>query len=249
MFAPVSGAKTRLALAGAAVIVVVILAGCGRKSQPDLVKGKTLFAQKCASCHTLARANAKGQVGPNLDDAFAQARRDGFGKQTFEGVVYEQIANVRRSSQMPPDLVKGQSARDVAGYIAAVAGVGGKDQGALANAGQTKASSKPIVASGSNIRIDADPTGALAFASSQAKAKAGRLSFTMVNKASVPHDIAVETRTGSKALGGKLLGKGSVVSNGKTSTFTATLKKGTYTFLCTVPGHAEGGMLGKLVVQ
>lgn len=249
MFAPVSAGKLRLVLAGAAVIVVVILAGCGRKSQPDLVKGKTLFAQKCASCHTLARAGAKGSVGPNLDDAFAQARRDGFGKQTFEGVVYEQIANVRRNSQMPPDLVKGQSARDVAGYIAAVAGAGGKDQGALASAGRPKTSSKPIVARGRNIRIDAEPTGALAFVSNQARAPAGKLTFTMVNRASVPHDIAVETRTGTKPLGGKILGKGGVVSNGKTSTFTVTLKKGTYTFLCTVPGHAEGGMLGKLVVQ
>jgi uncharacterized cupredoxin-like copper-binding protein len=30
---------------------------------------------------------------------------------------------------------------------------------------------------------------------------------------------------------------------------TATLKPGTYTFLCTVPGHAAGGMKGTLTVK
>ncbi len=29
--------------------------------------GAALFAQNCASCHTLAAAHAKGTVGPNLD--------------------------------------------------------------------------------------------------------------------------------------------------------------------------------------
>ena len=31
--------------------------------------GKSLFAANCASCHTLAAADATGQVGPNLDEA------------------------------------------------------------------------------------------------------------------------------------------------------------------------------------
>ena len=30
--------------------------------------GKTLFTANCASCHTLAAANATGKVGPNLDE-------------------------------------------------------------------------------------------------------------------------------------------------------------------------------------
>ena len=31
--------------------------------------------------------------------------------------------------------------------------------------------------------------------------------------------------------------------------FKANLKPGKYTFLCTVPGHAEGGMKGELTVK
>jgi mono/diheme cytochrome c family protein len=30
--------------------------------------GAAVFAQNCASCHTLAAAHAKGTVGPNLDE-------------------------------------------------------------------------------------------------------------------------------------------------------------------------------------
>jgi cytochrome c5 len=30
--------------------------------------GQALFSENCASCHTLAAANASGKVGPNLDD-------------------------------------------------------------------------------------------------------------------------------------------------------------------------------------
>jgi plastocyanin len=39
------------------------------------------------------------------------------------------------------------------------------------------------------------------------------------------------------------------VTKGGTSTVTATLKKGTYTFLCTVGAHAKAGMKGKLIVS
>ncbi len=96
--------------------------GCGRDDAPDLINGKTKFIQKCASCHVLARANASGVQGPNLDQAFGPSRTEGFGEKTVEGVVQEQIALVRRRSVMPPNLVEGADSRDVAAYVAAVAG-------------------------------------------------------------------------------------------------------------------------------
>src|SRR6187549_3543233 len=38
--------------------------------QGDAAAGKIVFMnQGCSSCHTLADANASGQVGPNLDEA------------------------------------------------------------------------------------------------------------------------------------------------------------------------------------
>jgi mono/diheme cytochrome c family protein len=41
--------------------------GAGTTQQAS-AQGKQLFTQNCSSCHTLKAANAKGTVGPNLDD-------------------------------------------------------------------------------------------------------------------------------------------------------------------------------------
>ena len=40
--------------------------------------------QKCGGCHTLADAGTQGQIGPNLDDAFAVAREQGFEEPTIQ---------------------------------------------------------------------------------------------------------------------------------------------------------------------
>jgi mono/diheme cytochrome c family protein len=118
-----------------AVSAAILATGCGREHEADLVNGKALFVQKCSSCHTLGRANAQGTQGPNLDEAFAAALRVGMTKSTVRGVVRRQIANVRRSSIMPRNLVTGNDAIDVAAYVAAVTGKSGQDKGALATAG------------------------------------------------------------------------------------------------------------------
>jgi len=230
-----AGGVTALLLAAAGI-------GCGSQ-EPDLVNGKTQFAQKCASCHQLARANASGVQGPSLDAAFGPARGDGLGEQTVAGVVEQQIANVRRSSTMPPDLVGGQDAADVAAYVARVAGQPGEDVGALATAGAPEVSNKPIVAEGGTLEMPADPTGALAFASTRAEAPAGSLEVKMANTSSVEHNIAIADE------GGQVIEEGPVVGKGASSDVTADVKAGTYQFLCTVPGHAEGGMKGELTVK
>jgi mono/diheme cytochrome c family protein len=226
-----------------ALMIAAVAAGCGRSGSDDQVKGKELFVKNCSSCHTLARAGAKGITGPNLDQAFGPAREDGLGEQTVDGVVRRQIAHPRRNSVMPQGLVSGKDARDVAAYVAAVAGQKGKDAGRLASAGAPKVSNAPIAAKGGKLEIDADPTGALAFASTKATAPGGSLQILSLNKSSIQHDIAVENASG------KAIGTGARVSNGGTSKFTAKLKPGKYTFLCTVPGHAAGGMKGTLTVQ
>jgi plastocyanin len=206
-----------------------------------MANGKQLFVERCGSCHALARASTSGVTGPSLDEAFGPARRQGLGETTVEGVVLDQISNVLANSQMPPDLVKGEDAKDVAAYVAQVAGQPGKDEGKLATAGQPKVSNKPIAATDGKLEIDASPTGALAFASSKATAPAGPLEMLSLNESPIQHNIAVDD-------GGKLI-EGSVVGSGGTSRLTANLKPGRYEFLCTVPGHAEGGMKGELTVK
>jgi mono/diheme cytochrome c family protein len=76
-------------------------------SYPPAAKAK--FATTCGGCHTLADAATKGTVGPNLD----QLKPD-------EATVEHQIAV--GGGPMPAGLLKGQDAKDVAAYVAAVAG-------------------------------------------------------------------------------------------------------------------------------
>jgi len=235
---PRSWTSSLLPLAAAALAAVA--SGCGHTSQPDLVKGKTLFIGKgtCGSCHALARAGTKGAVGPDLDDAFANARSSGMTDNTIKGIVRDQISHVRRGSLMPKNLVKGQDALDVAAYVAAVAAKTGKDVGALANVGGGGGNGPPAVEKAGTLTIPADPTGALAFVTRKASAKPGKVTVSMPNKAPIQHNIAIQGD-----------GSGPVVGSGGDSKFTTTLKPGTYTFLCEVPGHAAAGMKGTLTVK
>ncbi|HEU5371521.1 MAG TPA: plastocyanin/azurin family copper-binding protein [Gaiellaceae bacterium] len=72
------------------------------------------------------------------------------------------------------------------------------------------------------------------------KARAGRITIVMTNPAPMPHNVAIRGK------GVKVVGK--IVMAGGKSVVTATLKRGTYVFYCSVPGHEQAGMKGKLVV-
>jgi mono/diheme cytochrome c family protein len=236
----VRGVRHR-ATALAALVLATVAIGCGREPEPDVVAGKELFVQKCGSCHALSRANSQGVTGPDLDAAFASARREGMNEDTVAGIVREQIANPRASSSMPADLVKGEQAEDVAAYVAQVAGQPGEDEGRLATAGQPKVASKPVAAKNGRLQLDADPSGALAFSSSKATAPAGPLTLVMDNPAQIQHNIALR--------GGGIDEQGAVVGNGGTSTVEATVRQGRFVFYCSVPGHEAGGMKGDLTVE
>jgi cbb3-type cytochrome c oxidase subunit III len=121
---------------------LLLLAGCGTggkaTTKGDQQNGAKLFKSAgCAGCHTLAAAGSVGTIGPNLDDAFAADKQQGFALTTIENVVLDQI----REANLPmrQNLVKGQDAVDVAAYVAAVSGQGGtaKPPSQLGNDGKT----------------------------------------------------------------------------------------------------------------
>lgn len=240
---PGTDIRSRLvaALALLALVAAVALSGCGGRSRADLANGKKLFAGKatCGSCHTLSRANTKGSVGPNLDDAFAAAKRDGLGQSSIEGLVLDQIAHPRRGSAMPSGLVKGDNARDVAAYVAYAAARRGQDAGVLATAAQPP-KGPPIAEKAGTFTIAADPTGALSFVTDKATGKAGPAKFVMPNKSPIQHNIAIK---------GPATGAGPIVGSGGSSTFSVSLKPGTYEFYCQVPGHEAAGMKGTLTIK
>jgi mono/diheme cytochrome c family protein len=118
-----------LLLLAAVGAVLVAATGCGTTTA-DTARGRTLFVQKCGTCHTLAQAGTSGQVGPNLDDAFAAAREIGEDSDTVEGIVKAQVEFPRPDRgqdtvAMPADIVTGQELDDVAAYVGEWAGVPG----------------------------------------------------------------------------------------------------------------------------
>ena len=130
--------------------LTLALTGCGTGGYTDEGSqgaGKQLFLDaNCGACHTLADAGTRGTIGPNLDDAFAQARIDGMTSDTFTQIVSKQIEfPITETSTgapgMPPvdetlpkcgDVEGGafcvrdqdQAVADIAVYVAAVAGTG-----------------------------------------------------------------------------------------------------------------------------
>ena len=132
--------------------LALALSGCGTggyTSEGSQGAGKELFQQRCGGCHALADAGTNGNIGPDLDDAFAQAREAGMTSETFTQVVASQIRfpiehPVTGAPGMPgPDGAMGTlpscddvegdgfcvedqagAIEDVATYVGAVAGTG-----------------------------------------------------------------------------------------------------------------------------
>jgi plastocyanin len=92
----------------------------------------------------------------------------------------------------------------------------------------------------SALKLSAD-TSALAFDTTELTAKPGKVTIDFTNPSPIAHNVVIEEN-------GKELAGFEPIAEGE-ETVSADLKPGTYTFLCTVPGHAAAGMEGTLVVK
>jgi len=97
-------------------------------------------------------------------------------------------------------------------------------------------------ASASTLKFEADPGGELAYTTTTATAKAGKVTVEFKNPQSLTHDVAFESSDG------KLVGETKLIEDSSDTT-TLDFKPGTYTFYCSVPGHREAGMEGTLIVK
>ena len=232
----------RAGFAGLLVAVVALaLSACSAQPEgddADLIAGKQMFVAKCGSCHVLARAGTKGTTGPNLDEAFQQSVKDGQGRSGFTGAIHGWILHPNRQGVMPAKIVTGDDAYDVAAYVAQSVAAGGKDTGLLATAVKQAGGGKPAVEKDGTLEVDADPNGQLAFVTNAATGTPGQITVKMANKSSTPHDIVIDGN-----------GKGEIVKDGGVSQFEADFAAGSYTFYCSVEGHRQAGMLGKLTVK
>jgi len=107
-----------IALFGLAVPAIVLLgdqasAGPGgSKLSADNQEGRLLFAERCATCHTLKDAGAVGKVGPSMDVLQPPA-----------ALTLNAIKQGRAGKgQMPAQLLEDDEAKKVARYLVDVAG-------------------------------------------------------------------------------------------------------------------------------
>lgn len=82
--------------------------------------GRQIFAKNCATCHTLAAANAVGKVGPSLD-AIIPPIPD---KEARIAFIDDAVVNgrARGQGQMPKGLIDGSDQAQVSDFIATAAG-------------------------------------------------------------------------------------------------------------------------------
>ena len=232
------------------IAAALATAGCSVKGADNasLIVGKQAFVAKCGSCHTLAHANTKGTVGPNLDDAFRASIAEGLERDSVRGVVEGQIRLPNPEGAMPKDLVSGSTLKDVAAYVATVAAAPGQDTGLVASAVEAPGAGKPVLETAGKLTIPASPSGQLAYVSSKANATAGPVTIEMPNMSGVSHNIAVEAGTGGATGSGAALAVSAFTSKGTVSV-KLTLKPGAYTYFCQAPGHRAAGMFGTITVK
>ena len=77
------------------------------------MRGRQIFLESCASCHTLNAVAARGRTEPDLDFIRPPAR-------VVRWIIRE--GSTGRAGTMPPKVVTGQEAADVATFVARVAG-------------------------------------------------------------------------------------------------------------------------------
>jgi plastocyanin len=114
---------------------------------------------------------------------------------------------------------------------------GGEEEG---GGGAAKEPQGAVKAPGGTLQLEASPTQ-IAYDTTELTSKPGKVTIDFENPAAIEHDVAIEQD-------GKEIAKSALITEGKTSV-SAELAPGTYTFFCTVPGHAEAGMEGVLTVR
>lgn len=123
----------------------------------------------------------------------------------------------------------------VALAVAAACGGSGSPSGSSSSSGSSgsSASAQTVTFTESEFKIDP----------ASSTLKAGTYTFQVDNKGSLQHDLHIATADGTE------LGHSPLVSGGQTASFQVTLKAGTYTIWCNVPGHRARGMEGTVTVS
>ncbi|HEX4115268.1 MAG TPA: plastocyanin/azurin family copper-binding protein [Solirubrobacteraceae bacterium] len=93
----------------------------------------------------------------------------------------------------------------------------------------------------SSLTEEADPEGQLRYTTKNLSAKAGKITIDFKNMSPLMHNMTIAKGTTVLAA--------TPTFQGGARALTLQLKPGTYVFYCSVPGHRQAGMEGKLTVQ
>jgi plastocyanin len=110
-----------------------------------------------------------------------------------------------------------------------------------APASTTPAPSTVAKPAATTLALAANTGGQLAYNTKQLSAKAGAVTIDFANASPIEHNVTI-------AQAGTVLGATPTFIGGS-KPLTLTLKPGTYTFYCSVPGHRQAGMEGTLKVS
>jgi uncharacterized cupredoxin-like copper-binding protein len=136
----------------------------------------------------------------------------------------------------------GMSGVSLAGLIAALG------LSAAPAIGQVSARSA-TPAGGTTVTVTAGKPSELAFKLSTYSVPAGKVTFMVTNKGQIGHTFEICTKPSKNSTANTCKGMATKTLNaGKSATLVVTLAKGTYEFLCSIPGHAAAGMKGLLGV-
>jgi plastocyanin len=143
----------------------------------------------------------------------------------------------------PPAKARGQAPS--AGSTSASSPPSAPSAGVAPSTASTSSGAAPSAPAGgrarTTLKLSANPTGLLSYDSKQLRARAGTTIIALTNLSPVEHNVTV-------AQGARVLGATPTFTSA-TRTLTLTLKRGSYTFYCSVPGHRQAGMEGTLNVS
>ncbi len=101
-----------------------------QKVPSDLKEGQSLFQTNCGTCHTLYAAGTDGNFAPDLDELLSpsgppedEATIKGIKKRVLNAVEHG-VDSTTTPGRMPPGILNGEQAEEVAEFVATTAGEG-----------------------------------------------------------------------------------------------------------------------------
>jgi plastocyanin len=134
----------------------------------------------------------------------------------------------------------GDDSSDDSGGGGSSGGGGGTAYGSNKDDGGSKKDTAAASSGAGQLKLTADPSGALKFDKTSLSTKPGKTTIVLDNPSSVPHAIEVEGKGVEE--------EGETVEKGGVSKVSVDLKPGEYEYYCPVDGHRQAGMEGTLKV-